>query len=58
MQGEIGELWRSLCAQAAVEQDPEKLVELATEINRLLGEKEERLNHRLKQRWQQSAGAA
>jgi hypothetical protein len=43
MQGETGELWRSLCAQAAVEQDAEKLVELATEINRLLDEKEHRL---------------
>jgi hypothetical protein len=32
-----------LCAQAAVEQDPEKLLVLVREINRLLGEKEERL---------------
>jgi hypothetical protein len=37
------ELWRKLCAQAAVEQDPKKLMELTREINRLLREKEERL---------------
>lgn len=30
--------WRELCAQAAVEQDPEKLMQLVTEITRLLGE--------------------
>jgi len=34
--------WRELCAQAAVEQDPEKLVQLVTEITRLLGEEQER----------------
>lgn len=28
--------WRELCAQAAVEQDPQKLLKLVTEINRLL----------------------
>lgn len=38
------ELWQSLCAQAAVEQDPQKLMELVNEINRLLGEKQERLS--------------
>jgi len=43
MQAEAGELWRTLCAQAAIEQDAGKLVELATEINRLLDQKEERL---------------
>ena len=32
-----------LCAQAAVEQDPEKLLVLVREINRLLEEKEQRL---------------
>jgi hypothetical protein len=45
MQGEKGELWRKLCVQAAVEQDPEKLLELTKEINRLLAEKETRLQH-------------
>ncbi len=43
MQGETGKLWRSFCAQAAVEQDAEKLLELTQEINRLLAEKEARL---------------
>jgi len=33
------ERWRELCEQASVEQDPEKLLELVTEINRLLDEK-------------------
>jgi hypothetical protein len=36
------ERWRELCAQAAVEQDPEKLMELVTEITRLLEEEQER----------------
>jgi len=30
------ERWRQLCAQAAVEQDPDKLMELVKEISRLL----------------------
>jgi hypothetical protein len=38
------EKWMELCAQAAVEQDPEKMLDLVREINRLLEEKEERLN--------------
>ncbi len=33
------ERWRELCAKAAVEQDPQRLLELVTEITRLLGEK-------------------
>ena len=33
--------WRELCAQAAVEQDPEKLMQLVTEITRLLGIEQE-----------------
>ena len=45
MQGEKAELWRKLCEQAAVEQDPDKLLELAREINRLLDEKEARLKN-------------
>ena len=32
--------WRELCALAAVEQDPEKLMRLVTEITRLLGEEQ------------------
>jgi hypothetical protein len=45
MQGPNKELWVELCAQAATEQDPERLMELVTEINRLLTEKQERLNN-------------
>jgi hypothetical protein len=37
------EHWKDLCRQAATEQDPHKLSELVTEINRLLKEKEDRL---------------
>lgn len=38
------ELWKLLCAQAAVEQDPKKLHELIRQINELLDAKERRLN--------------
>ena len=30
--------WRELCAQAAVEKDPKRLLELVEEINRILEE--------------------
>ena len=43
MQGEKAEQWRALCEQAAIEQDPEKLMRLIEQINRLLEEKEQRL---------------
>jgi hypothetical protein len=43
LQGEKRERWEQLCKQAADEQDPEKLMELVDEINRLLDEKEQRL---------------
>lgn len=43
MKGPIRERWEELCAQAAEEQDPVKLLELTQEINRLLAEKEKRL---------------
>jgi len=43
MQAEKGELWRKLCALAVIEQDPKKLLALTREINRLLDEKEARL---------------
>jgi hypothetical protein len=43
MKGEIREKWQKLCEQAAVEKDPETLLELTKEINRLLHEKEVRL---------------
>jgi hypothetical protein len=43
MKGETGERLRVLCQQAAVEQDPDKFMELIHEITRLLEEKERRL---------------
>ena len=43
MQGDTKERWQELCEQAAVEQDPIRLLQLAEEINRLLLEKEKRL---------------
>ena len=39
------ERWMKLCEQAATEQDPEKLMALIAEINRLLEAKERRLRH-------------
>jgi hypothetical protein len=33
--------WEELCREATLEQDPEKLMELVEEINRLLDEKHE-----------------
>ena len=38
-----GETWIALCAQAAVEQDPRRLLELVSEINRLLDVRKKRL---------------
>jgi hypothetical protein len=32
--------WKELCAQATVEQDPRRLLELITEINRILDQRE------------------
>jgi hypothetical protein len=43
MQGEKKEKWLALCEQAANEQDPKKLMALVAEIDRLLAEKQERL---------------
>ena len=37
------ERWKELCAQAAVEQDPKKLLELTRQINELLSGKQRRL---------------
>ena len=45
MQGETKERWQNLCEQAAVEQDPERLMELTKEINALLEDKEQRLHN-------------
>jgi hypothetical protein len=44
MQGANKELWKRLCEQAAVEQDPQKLLELAKQINDLLLGKRHRLD--------------
>ncbi len=46
MQGETKERWLRLCEQAAIEQDPKKLLELVKEIDELLAKKQERLDHR------------
>lgn len=43
VQGKTKESWTYFCEQAAVEQDPEKLLQLVKEINRMLDEKENRL---------------
>jgi len=43
MRGDAKERWQRLCEQAVVEQDPERLIELTSEITRLLEEKEKRL---------------
>jgi hypothetical protein len=43
MQGQTKERWEELCEQAAVEQDPEKLLELIQEINEILLQKRRRL---------------
>lgn len=40
MRGRTEEAWRRFCERAAVEQDPDKLLELVKEINRMLEEKE------------------
>ena len=37
------ERWLQLCEQAAVEQDPERLLKLVDEISRMLDEKNRRL---------------
>jgi hypothetical protein len=43
MSGATEERWRKLAEQAQAEKDPEKLILLVEEINRLLGAKEEAL---------------
>jgi hypothetical protein len=42
MKDEVKERWLYLCALAANEQDPRKLIALVEEINRLLAEQRER----------------
>jgi hypothetical protein len=41
---EHSEEWKQLCAQASVEQDPQKLLELTKKINDLLLGKQKRLD--------------
>jgi hypothetical protein len=36
--------WRSLAEQASLEPDPEKFMSLVTELNRVLGEREESIH--------------
>jgi hypothetical protein len=43
MRGKTKEAWQQLCEQAAAEQDPDKLLELVKQIDRMLDEKETRL---------------
>ena len=43
MKGKTRELWEYYCEQAAIEQDPDTLMQLVQEINRMLEEKEKRL---------------
>ena len=43
MKGEVRERWMRLCEQAVTEEDPERLMELVSEINCILEEKERRL---------------
>ena len=44
MTGETRKHWMEFCERAAVEQDPQKLILLAREINRLLQEKQDRIS--------------
>jgi hypothetical protein len=43
MEGKTKERWMYFCEQAAVEQDPDKLLQLVEKINQMLEEKENRL---------------
>jgi hypothetical protein len=56
--GGNNERWRELCAQAAVEQDPQKLMKLVREISRLLSlrARERDLQHHEDQAEQGPAG--
>jgi hypothetical protein len=45
LKGETAERWQLICKLAAEEQDPDKLLELAASIERMLSEKEERLRN-------------
>jgi hypothetical protein len=49
LKGEKKEIWMQLCEQAAVEQNPDKLMDLIKQINQLLEEKERRLKSERKE---------
>jgi len=49
MIGKNKERWQELCEQAEIEQNPDKLIALIREINRLLEEKQSRLTHKRKE---------
>jgi hypothetical protein len=55
MDGQKAECWRELCEQAAVEQDPVKLMQPVEQINQMLLEKEERLQRRQQEARKKSA---
>jgi len=46
MQGENEERWIQLCRKAIDERDPDKLMQIMEQINRMLEEKEQRLKER------------
>jgi hypothetical protein len=46
MNGETRERWIELCAQAVIEQDSQRLLNLVRQITQLLDEKEARLKGR------------
>jgi hypothetical protein len=48
MQGEMKERWQELCELATHEQDPATLLTLIQEINRILDEKQRRVEQKLK----------
>ncbi|MCU1271872.1 MAG: hypothetical protein JWN74_3166 [Acidobacteriaceae bacterium] len=50
MKGETKEHWTQLCELAASEQDPDKLLDLVKEINRMLEEREKLLQQRLEEK--------
>jgi hypothetical protein len=46
---ELKQTWQELCARAATEQEPEKLIELVRQINRLLEKKQAGLKQNAEQ---------
>jgi hypothetical protein len=50
MQGKVKEDWMQLCEQVAIEQDTERMIELVRELNRMLDEKEQRLERKQSKR--------